>query len=410
MDSKKKKPETSQAMRYSEATVDFTHIITLPQMRTEFDPQALRQLVDSIVKSGGLINPQIVTNLPEKEFWEYSKLVCGIYEKQLSQSTIRSIKKKIGSTGAWVMIAGERRLLALDILWNEGCSDCQKEHGGKKVGKGVCWQKHFGTLSKVIPVRVPITKDPSELLTIQLEENTQSPPNSYELANAVAKFAIFLKSQNRNWSWKKIAQRMKRSPEMVRRALTFFALPVSIKKMVSQKKIHYGLAVELARLQDQIKYKEVDLLREINMALVDKKLSKVAAFADHVSGTITAYIQKQNNEITTLELMVEELSAEKRMASVLSPDAINLARILVSNFTKILGVWESADNRAFTKDRYLTIGGFVEDYAKVVPLMEQLLPYVEDKVTVIEAKEMRAGIVRIKKIVRIKQRKRAVAR
>ncbi len=406
--SSKNKIEVSQAMRYSEDKLDFTKIITLPQMRTDFDPKTLQELADSIAESKGMISLQIVATFSPKDFWSYSEFVCTVYRRKLSSIEMRQIKKKIGKSNVRVMIAGERRLRALGILWNQGCSECQKQ-AGSKVGNGQCWKKHMGTLSKVVTIRVPATKDPVDLLGIQLAENVHSRPNTYEEADAIAKFAVFLKATNNKMSYEKMAERMGRSPEMIRKALSFYALPTSIRNMVRDKIVKYGFATELARLQDQVKYSEEDLLRELNVALADKRLRKVEVFADHVSGLIKAYIQKQNATITTLEMVLESVSSEKMIASWLSSDTQTLARILMGGFSKILSLWENVDNKLFTDGKLLSVGGFVEDYAKVVPLMEKLLPYVEKGVTVDEAKEMRSAVVRIKRILHHKEKQLAEA-
>ncbi len=406
--SSKNKPESHQAMQYSQEILDFKHIVTLPQMRTEFDRQSLQELADSIARERSIINPQIVAVFSKEDFLLYAKFVCEVYQKNLNKVELGKLLKKMHNKKMYVMIAGERRLRASHILWNHGCTECREKNNGKAVTNGKCWTKHLGP--KQVSIRVPITKTPADLLGIQLAENVHNRPSVYEEANAIAQFAVFLKSQNKNTSLEKIAKRMSRSPDTVRRALSFYALPLSIRSLVRKEIIRYGIATELARLLDKkIGYSEKELLREANLAMVDKKMRKVSAFANHVTGLIKAHIQKKNAQVDTLTMIFEATSPEKLMAMWLNPDAQKLARLLITGFSKALTLWESSHNKKFTKGRELSVGGFLEDYAKVIPLMERLLPHVERGVTIDEAREMRAGIVRIKRILKAKQKQLTAA-
>lgn len=393
-----------QMMTYVESKIDFTKIITLPQMRTQFEPHAIQELADAITQAKGILNPPIVVPFSQKGFTEYVGFVCTVYKQKLSKAEMNSFYKKAVGQKFATMVAGERRLRACHLLWNEGCTECQKENDGNKVAGGKCWYKHFGTYSKEITIRTPNTKDPETLITIQLAENIHYRPSAYEEADAIAKFALFLKSRNKKLSYKKIAEKMHRSPEMVQRSLAFYALPASIRNLVRDKIIRYGIATEVARLHAQLNYTEEQLLTEVNIAVVDKKYRKVGTFANHVTGIITEYIQKKNNEVATLEMMFQTISPEKQIAALLNPETIRMARLFIASYSKVLDVWERSENKVFTKERKFSVGGFIADFAKLIPLLEKILPYVEEAVTVSEAQAMRHDIGRVKRVLKSKQK------
>lgn len=398
----KNKRSTVQ-LKITEKMLDWKHFVTLPQMRTFFPIERLRELAYNITLQG-LINPQIVIILHEQEFWKYVDYVCTIWKRPITEDEITALKRFKHGNQYHVIVAGERRLRAFGILWNEGCPECQKSNGGKVVGKGRCWRKHFG--HTLIKVRVPKTKDFHELVAMQLSENIHDRPHAHEEAEAIAKFAIFLKSENEKMTYAKIAKRMGRSPEMVSRSISFYGLPQSIRVLVHGGIIKYGIAIELARLKDKAQFKEEELLREANIAVTHRQYAKVEVFRTYVTGLLMEHERTKNKQVLEFAMVFAVASPEQRMRSALDVHAILAARTLLSFLGKSVALWEHPENAPFVEGKKLSLGGLLDDYQKVINMLEVIIPYVESAVSVTEASHMRAGVKKISQILERKKQLR----
>ncbi|MEI8224182.1 MAG: KorB domain-containing protein [bacterium] len=380
-------------LKYLEKQLDWVNFVTLPQMRKEFDMVGIRELAYDLAING-MVNPQIVALFPEKEFWEYVNYVCAVWKRPLTLKERAVIEQKKQPDGYQVIVAGERRLRAFNVLWNEGCHQCQQEG---VVTPGSCWTKHFG--SRVITARVPQTKDARVLLSTQLAENVHYRPSTHEEAEAIAMFTVFLKAENKSISNTEIAKRIGRSADMVSRSLEFYSLPESIRALVRDKIIKYGIAIELGRLKDKAQYLEMDLLREANIAVTHKQYTKVEEFHKYVSGLILEYERNQLQQTNALEMMFALASPEQRMRTALNPQTILAVRSLLPFLGKTVTLWEHPENLPFVAGKKLTLGGLLEDYEKVVALLELAIPYIEKAVTVSEAKQLRLDISKLSRIV-----------
>ena len=386
-------------LKYFEKQLDWVNFVTLPQMRKEFDMVGIRELAYDLAING-MVNPQIVALFPEKEFWEYVDYVCAVWKRPLTLKERLAIEKKKQSDGYQVIVAGERRLRAFNVLWNEGCHLCQQEG---VVTKGSCWKKHFG--SRVITARVPQTKDARVLLSTQLAENVHYRPSTHEEAEAIAMFTVFLKAENKNISNAEIAKRIGRSADMVSRSLAFYSLPESIRALVRDKIIKYGTAIELGRLKDKAQYLEMDLLREANIAVTHKQYTKVEEFHKYVNGLILEYDRNQLQQTNALEMMFTLAGPEQRMRSALNPQTVLAVRSLLPFLAKTVTLWEHPENLPFVAGKQLSLGGLLEDYEKVVATLQLIIPYIESAVSVSEAQQIRTGI---KKLSQVVARKRQV--
>lgn len=395
-----KKLETVQ-LQTSERYIDWRHLLVLPQMRKNFDPEKVRELAYSIA-ANGLINSQIVAILPEAEFWKYVDYVSKVWKVEISPADRERLSKQKRGRYFYVIVAGERRLRAIGVLWNEGCLACREKNKGKPVTHGKCWKEHFGTES--IKVLVPKTKDHRRLLATQLAENVYDRPLPHEEAEAVAQLTVFLKSENPKISYANIAKRIGRTAELVSRSMSFYTLPASIRLLVREKRIKYGVAVELARLHKEAAYTEEQLLIEANMSVVSKQYAKVGEFAKHVSGLILEYQRNQLAGDNLLQMMFAQTTPEGRIKAAVHPQTVLLARTLVSYFSKTVELWEHPEMLPFVAGRKLTVGGLLEDYEKIVDALQKAIPYIEQAVTTEEALQIRSGITKLKQIVDRKQK------
>lgn len=395
-----KKIKTVQ-LETEERYVNWHHLLVLPQMRKTFDPEKVRELAYSIAASR-MINTQIVALLPEKEFWGYADYVSKVWKAPLTRADKARIKKQKHRGYYHVIIAGERRLRALGILWNEGCLACREKNGGKPVANGKCWKQHYGT--QIIKVDVPKTKDYRELLETQLAENVHDRPLPHEEAEAVAQLTVFLKSENPRISYANIAKRIGRTGDFVARSMAFYSLPASIRTLVRENRIRYGVAIELARLQKEARYTEEQLLCEANMSVINKNYQKVHEFSKHVSGLILEYQRSQLSQDNTLQMMFETASPEARIKAAISPQEALLVRSLSSFFSKTITLWEHPEMMPFISGRKLTVGGLLSDYEKIIETLGEIMPYVEKAVTTREATALRKRIQQLEVIRRGKRK------
>jgi len=168
------------------------------------------------------------------------------------------------------LIAGERRVRAwlhrrkkefdacpiCQELWEVGCEDCRRRYGQEPPG--TCYKRHFGgpPVEEVEPIEVKLCVgiNPLQAFFLQLSENTHMPVPSHEEARAYANFYKVIREaaeqQNERMSPTGFAHLVGRRPDYIRRAIRFCELPYSIQEMVEQRIITFGIALELARLQD----------------------------------------------------------------------------------------------------------------------------------------------------------------
>ncbi len=168
------------------------------------------------------------------------------------------------------LIAGERRVRAwshrrkkefdacpiCQELWETGCEDCRRRYGEEPPG--TCYQRHFGgpPVEQIEPIEVKFCVGINSLQAffLQLAENTHMPVPSHEEARAYVNFYKVLQraaeEQDEKITPARFAGLVGRRPDYIRRAIRFCELPYAIQEMVEQKVITYGIALELARLQD----------------------------------------------------------------------------------------------------------------------------------------------------------------
>jgi ParB-like chromosome segregation protein Spo0J len=372
-----------------ERRVNWRHLLVLPQMRKVFDPEKLRELAYNIA-AHGILNPPIVAILPEGEFWKYAEYVCKVWKVQLTAVDTKKLKAGKRSNHYHVIVAGERRLRALEILWNEGCLVCREKNHGRKVTGGKCLKKHLGT--EIVTVRVPRTKDHRRLLATQLAENVYDRPLPHEEAEAVAMLTTFLKSENPKVSYANIAKRIGRTAELVSRSMAFYSLPASIRNLVREKRIKYGIAIELARLKDKANYSEEQLVCEAVIAGSNRQYAKVEEFRKHVSGLILEHDRSKFANDNSLQMLFAKASPEERIKGGIQSQTILYARTLTSFFSKTMHLWEHPEIMPFLSGKQLTLGGLLDDYETIAKTMLQMIPYIEKAVSVEDAKLLRQNI------------------
>ncbi len=404
--SKKKGHKTVQ-LDSIKVEVDFRCLVAIPQMRTIFPREVLLELADSI-STEGIIVPQSIAKFTTTEFEGYYDAVCAMYERTLPAEEKTALFSVTYKEHHYVVIAGEKRLRACHILWDEGCSACREANNGEPVTDGKCWNKHFNN-SAIISVNVPKTKDFTRLMGIQIGENIHSRPSAPEEALAIARYTMTLQKNHAGISKKKIAQYIHRSSEAIDKAMSFYRLPASIQNLVGDKTIKYGTAIALARLHDEAHYTEEELLSESIKSVVQKDLRKVEVFDRHVEGLILAYRQKQNSNVVILDMFEASGSQplETMLKEVATKELVKTVFSLTTYWQKVARALENPHNKMLLKGRKFTVGGVIADFNQVIEMLALVLPYVEGEVTVAQAQTMRNNLEVIHSIQ--KKKKAAVA-
>lgn len=182
--------------------ISLNEIYVLPQMRKEegLDKESIEMLADNI-EIVGLINDVV-------------------------------LNKKTGNK-RYVLIAGERRLRAYKEL--------KKRHG-----------RYFSS----IPSKVFHNLDQRQHDALQCSENSYSPVATAEAAEHYAKVYESMLAKYKEEGKEKVftktyyAKVMGRSESFIFDCLKFFELPDDIRKLVKEKKLRYGAALQLARLKE----------------------------------------------------------------------------------------------------------------------------------------------------------------
>ncbi len=233
------------------------HVIILPQMRTFFDVSKIHDLAQNFAKVGILHSPTVIM-LSRKRIFEYINFVEKFWGKKIS-SKIRDELAKTRLPYYTALIAGERRTLALKLLWEKGCDECQKQamEQGRVLVSGECPKLHFHSSKEkekmfrvqVVPKNVPF----EQCMDIQLSENIHDRPTLHEEAYALSLYYDFFRrlasKKGRKYSLEQFAQEQKKSVDSVRNAIWYCELPSAIRILVEKQKVlTYSASVELHRL------------------------------------------------------------------------------------------------------------------------------------------------------------------
>lgn len=250
---------------YNNVSLDL--IIRFPQVRQTFDSAELQELADDIA-TNGVIQPSTVIKFSPEHFFDYVSMIEKISRIKLR---VKDFPYSDEEDGRWyyVLVAGERRFRAHEILWNSGCTTCRESVREKNDSllPGQCYANHTDTLVYgVMEARIGVNIDLEVPKSIQFRENNYVKPPVHEEANAYCAYFNYLKLLNKKITFKEFAQKVGVSVEKVRKAIWYCDLPSKIKEAVSQKRISYGNALELYRV---LQVETLD--KKIRLSIVDQE-------------------------------------------------------------------------------------------------------------------------------------------
>ena len=262
--------------RYANKVIpEVEKIIILPQMRKTFEE--IEDIKGSIAHHG-FINPPLIARFDRKRFETYIKTINSLWSESLSVQNYKTARfGEDKKSYFYVLIAGERRTRAYKEALLKG-------------------EVRFPYEARII-----FNPEPVDVLYDQFSENTHMPVPPHEQASAYEKFYKIAKSKNGGLSVASFARKVGRSPEVIRSALRFCALPLKIREIVSDRSVgvSYSSAIELARLSEA-GLKADELLNWSIKAALSRKNS--ADFRKEVSDFIRA---KRDGQISLMDIFKE---------------------------------------------------------------------------------------------------------
>lgn len=298
------------------AELPLNDIGVLNQPRLTFDDIPL--LAQSIADHG-LLHPITVAEFDHRGCQQYIETINTMWH---TEHTIGELPTSVDNEGrpVWhVLLAGERRYRACQYLNEKGCVQHQEEAKGPVP----CYELHFG--SDTIEVRLLRGISAIEALKIQAQENTHKAVPAHEEAHFYAIFFEMMRQQDPEYSLAQCGRDMGRSPSTIRTALRYSLLPESIQEYVQKGQISYGIAVEIARLKEELGISDDELESWVLRTIVNQY--KV----QDIRPVITKYILDISMGQTVFEFFDREQTRAARIASFKKTAARNLVR----------GTWEN---------------------------------------------------------------------
>lgn len=263
-------------VHYEESKLELNIINILPQPRKTFE--GIEELAIDIAEKG-LISPLLVARFNEKNLQKHLKIVNRLWgiNKQPQE-----IKANDSDQNFYILVAGERRLRAINLLKSEISFDLEKVFPKEKID-----------------VRICDNPSPKDFLFRQASENIHRRPPSWEEAKFYVSLFDILRDENKKYSIGHFARDVGKDRETIKRAVQFCLLPKFIQNAVENKKLIYGVACELARLvENGFKQDEVDY---IGYKAMIKKWK-----VDKCKAEVKRRIEELTSKQGTLEIFTEK--------------------------------------------------------------------------------------------------------
>lgn len=205
----------------------------LEQTRQTYDPDAIRELADSMVyhdehgdKHFELINDPVVAVYSDEELPSFLSDFEEHHGKIIDLSGLVR-----GSDGLWhIAVAGHRRSLAMELL---------------------CKENFVETKDAFFPSSVHRNMSFEDFLVQQLRENIHVRPPKVEEARQISLFyASRTKKTGKEPSYKECSRILGFSPEVISEAVRFARLPIEVQREASASMISYAQAVALSGYAD----------------------------------------------------------------------------------------------------------------------------------------------------------------
>ncbi|MBI4709283.1 MAG: hypothetical protein HY764_03720 [Candidatus Portnoybacteria bacterium] len=340
-------------------------INVLPQPRRTFED--IEELALDVAKKG-LLNPITVAAFNSATCSEFLKIINVLWDANYRLEDLRPVKLN-GEKVFYILLAGERRFRAFNMLWEMGCIECQEKYGHEPEGK--CLKRHFD--DKNIEVRLCDNIPPLNALYLQLSENTHVRVPAHEEAKAYSQLFKLVKQADPNVSVAWFARQVGRSASTIRNALNFCELPSSIQTATEKGKVPYGIALELSLLYGKgVKGDELKwwLMRGI---VENKSIPNFRKIVRDYLETITS------GQSSLLDFFSDEEKRQARRMHIKQAVATEIIKSLwafIGYWSKVFRLFE--EGRLGKEDSPLSERSPARLFRRQVELMElQILPHIQ---------------------------------
>ena len=353
--------------RYVGSALLISEINVLPQPRRTFE--RIEELALDIAKKR-ILNPPTIARISRTSCLGYLKVINALWGSEFTTDTLKPAKKD-GQEVFYILLAGERRLRACKFLLETGCAECRETYDNEPPSN--CFRRHFPTGK--IEVRLCVNIPPLDALFLQLSENTHMRVPPHEEAYAYARLYKLLKGTNGNLTIAGFAREVGRSPETIKHAIQFCELPVSIRELVEDGQIPYGIAVEISRLHCAgVNEKELQwwATRSIVEQMTVPKCREAA----------TNYLfNLQAGQISLMDFITEAQIEESRRVHIrqtVQAHAILSIWGFIGYFEKVYALFEQG--KIGKKDSPFSEGSPVRVFRKLIACLRLLLPHMRSLV------------------------------
>ncbi|MDP2671273.1 MAG: hypothetical protein Q8P13_02310 [bacterium] len=308
---------------FQPSSLELSNINVLAQPRKTFENIAL--LAEDLA-AHQLLHPVIVAEFDRGYCERYLSAINDIWHSDYDIDQLTSTQTAEGER-YYVLVAGERRYRAFSYLWFEGCMVC-REKG--RITPGKCFRKHFRTGK--IEVRLARNIPPLQALYRQLAENTHERVAPHEEAIAIGETYALLKQRMPEISPSALAREIGMGVGKVSAAVAYFALPESIKIATAAGTISYGIALQLARLNEDGE-SEDSLHRWATHAIVNGVHRRVVDFRDLVDAYL---LNKHSGQVGLFDEETEEQTKRQRnYRQVVARNFVASYHLVIQYFTTV---------------------------------------------------------------------------
>lgn len=219
-------PEIKIFGEYDQRPIPVQQLVVMPQVRSGMNPD-LRDIKESI-RSNGLLNPIDVAVMDEFQLTDYIEFVNDLWGTEVSMLDFEGKQDENGFYH--LVVAGHTRTEAIMQLERED------EFG-----------QTYAVMAKIHKV-----SDPSEIISLQLDENLHSKPAQERQAMAIVEAYEYGRRHDRWTTPAEFAKlnKGKFSRKILSEALGFARLPSEARDFVFSGSLSYNAAVELGKASE----------------------------------------------------------------------------------------------------------------------------------------------------------------
>lgn len=317
----------------------------------------------------GLLEPPVVAKLSREGCANYLAVMNRLWKTDYQIKDLVSVSDEDGQERFHILIAGERRLRALRLLQTVGYEAYIKEFEPNKF-----YEAFFG--HGIIDVRFCIDIPPFEAIFRQSSENNHIRVPAHEEARFYYDLFTLIREVDPDYPKRKFAQKVGRSLDIINNAIKFCGLPPKIQGFVESRKLSYGIACGVARLQSELNLGEEELQWWAMRAMLSDM--RVPEFLQMVS----EYIFNSQNGQTEMALFTDREREEMKRAffrEIVAKRFIQSLWKRIAYWKKVIALFE--DGELGQEDSPFSEGSPARLYRAEIALLKGVLPHLARFIT-----------------------------